>query len=169
MIEIFKVDNMEYTPFIRQVEKFAGDEIVFSDREEDCDVFVTRFFQKLKPLILQYGSSKKYLVWTHEPRFDTHFHHKVSWKGVDVHIMNIYTGDIYLNNYYFFWRENICKIPDYKVEKFGREKHKKIAALIKNCNWNTSLICNGRELDLYELRKKIALQGYQLDKIDVYG
>ncbi|NEN93050.1 MAG: glycosyl transferase [Okeania sp. SIO3H1] len=169
MIEIFKVDNMEYTPFIRQVEKFAGDEIVFSDREEDCDVFVTRFFQKLKPLILQYGSSKKYLVWTHEPRFDTHFNHKVSWKGVDVHIMNIYTGDIYLNNYYFFWRENICKIPDYQVEKFGREKHKKIAALIKNCNWNTSLICNGQELDLYELRKKIALQGYQLDKIDIYG
>ncbi|GGA26562.1 hypothetical protein [Okeania sp. KiyG1] len=116
MIEIFKVDNMECTPFIRQVEKFAGDEMVFSDREEDCDVFVTRFFQKLKPLILQYGSSKKYLVWTHEPRFDTHFNHKVSWKGVDVHIINIYTGDIYLNYYYFFGEKIYVKYQIIKLK-----------------------------------------------------
>ena len=52
---------------------------------------------------------------------------------------------------------------------FNIEKQKKITALIRNCQWNTSLIYNGRELDLYELRKNIALHGYQLGKIDIYG
>ena len=169
MIVVFKVDNMEYTPFSRQIEKFAGDEILFTDIAEDCDVFVSRYFHKLKPIIRQYSSSKKYLVWTHEPRFNTHFDQKVFWKGVDVNIMNVYTGDVYVDNSYFFLMPKRQIIPDYKEDKFYREKQKRIAALIRNCQWNTSLIRDERELDLYELRKNIALQGYRLGKVDIYG
>ncbi|MCT7952797.1 glycosyltransferase family 25 protein [Ancylothrix sp. C2] len=163
---------MDWTPFseehknIFQNNNFAKHEILFTQQEEDCDVFVSIFFDKLKPFIIKYGSSKKYLVWTNEPRYDTHFEKKVFFKGVDVHIMNVYTGDTLWDNYYFF---HLGKQPLTYYDNFERENYKKIATLITNRVWNTSLIRDGRELDLSRLRREIALQGYELGRVDIYG
>lgn len=172
MVKIFKVDNMEWTPFseehknIFQNNKFAIPEILFTQQEEDCDVFVSIFFDKLKPFIIKYGSSKKYLVWTNEPRYDTHFEKKVFFKGVDVHIMNVYTGDTLWDNYYFF---HLGKQRITYYDNFERKNYKKIVTLMTNYTGNTSLIRDGHELDLICLRREIALQGYELGRVDIYG
>ncbi|HEY9809673.1 MAG TPA: glycosyltransferase family 25 protein [Halomicronema sp.] len=171
MIKIFKVDNINYNPFseedqkIYQSNNFASHKILFTE-QEDCDVFVSRFINKLEPFIIKYGLSKKYLVLTNEPRFDTHVEKKVFFKGVDVDIMNVYTGDIFWDNYYYF--ELGKQLVTY-YDSFERENHKKIVTLITNYTWNTSLIRDGHELDLSRLRREIALQGYELGRVDIYG
>lgn len=116
---------------------------------------------------------KKYLIWTHEPRYDTHFEKNV--KGAlwlpPVHVMNIYTGDIYLNNYYYASKKELQNLQPLAEETFPGFSHKKIVALMyyRNNQWRWSLKREERELDLCYLRTQIALDGYKLNKADIYG
>ncbi len=175
MINIFKVDPMTHTPFSSEpAGDFLRDKgIVITDNKADCHLFVSRHFRQLIPLQLMYGTRKKYLVWTHEPRFDTHFENKVNgFIGLpDVHIMNAYTGDIYLNNYTRYGRVIDRILPALNAGNFSGFKHKKIAALMiyRNHQKKWSLKREGEELDLCYLRTQIALEGHKLNKVDIYG
>jgi alpha(1,3/1,4) fucosyltransferase len=93
----------------------------------------------------------------------------------DIHIMNVYTGDIYLNNYYTVNSNGIQTIDrllkPLDESNFPDFEHKKVAALMfyRNNRHRWSLKQNGKELDLCYLRTRIALEGHKLGKVDVYG
>jgi len=178
MIKIFKADALLYTPFVKSkgFSFLAEKGIVITENEADCDIFIAQRCRNLISFQLKYGAKKKYLVWSHEPRWDTHFTNSIKWLGLpEVHVMNVYTGDIYLNNYYTVNSNDIQTIDrplkPLNESNFPDFEHKKIVALMfyRNNRRRWSLKRNGKELDLCYLRTRIALEGYRAGKVDVYG
>lgn len=174
MIKIFKVEPMTYTPFsTEQAAEFLKSQgIVITNNPKEGDVFVSCYLRRLLPFRTIYPA-KKYLLWTHEPRFNTNFTNKINgnlWLP-DVHIMNAYTGDIYLNNYTRYGRVVNRRLELLNPTNFSGFKNKKIAALMlyRNNRRRWSLQREGQELDLCYLRTRIALEGYKLNKVDIYG
>lgn len=174
MIKIFHPGPMPYTPFSSEaVSEFFRDRgIVSSSQPEDCDVFIGRTLHYFVPFKTKFPT-KKYLIWTDEPRFQTSFKNRIGGSALmpDVHVMNAYTGDIYLNNYDRFGRVVNQILQTLNLKNFSDFKHKKVAALMifRNNRQAWSLKQEGKELDLCYLRTQIALEGYKLNKADIYG
>ncbi|MCL2925248.1 MAG: discoidin domain-containing protein [Trichodesmium sp. MAG_R04] len=175
IIKVCRIGHMQYNPFSVKVKNYGARckefmryGIILTDDQEDCDVFVSMYFDELAKISSQYNDSKKYLLWTHEPRFDTNFTKKVSLQNnVDIHIMNVYTGDAYENNYaYTFWLKSILEPVSYN--NFSRPKYKKIA-MIATYKENQPLVKDGINIDLCKLRTEIALRGHEFGCIDIYG
>lgn len=146
-----------------------------TEDERDCDIFVSgRLNRHLFSFILKYGSKKKYLVWTNEPRFDIHYQNKVKPFMVfsDVHIMNVYTRDIYQKNYSCHSYPINQRLELLDESNFPSFNHRRIVAIMgyrKRERKNLSLKKDGRELDLINLRQKIALEGLEIGTVDIYG
>jgi hypothetical protein len=175
-IKVFKAMEMRFSPFhLEEVDQslLMKRGIVHVRDHRECDLCVAKMIEPLKPFIKQYGSRKTYLIWNSEPRQEPHFTKQVSFRGVDVHIMNAYTGDIWVNNYGALnprrWIDNHNPLGD--QSDFSRPKQKKVAALLtyRNDQKSWSLRRDGVEIDLSYLRTQIALQGYQNGKVDIYG
>ncbi|MBE9051480.1 glycosyl transferase [Nostocales cyanobacterium LEGE 11386] len=175
MINIFKANQMHFTAFDKKesIEYFKRQGIFLLSQPEKAHIIVSERINHLNQYIRLYGKNKSYLTWTREPRYNQHFSRIKKgflWKP-DIHVMNVYTGDVFVNNYY----ENSYRLViDRHLELFSKEnfldfKTKKIAFLATNQKGNTSLKKEGKELDLYRLRNQIALKGYGLNKVDIYG
>lgn len=148
--------------------------IEVTEDQTEADIIISQYIVLLESFARQYKQQKKYLLYTEEPRFDLNFESKVNIDGVEINIMNIYTGDVFVNNYHLcIWRGNVFSQPlqFFTDDDFGRPKHRKIAALMsKNpVAGFTTLVREGKSIDLYNLRNQIALEGHQLGKVDIYG
>lgn len=179
MVSLFKIDAMSYTPFVKQygIDFLKKQGITITDRKADADILLAQHYKNLIPAQIKHGHKKKYLIWCHEPRWNTSFQKTFKlFPGMPgTHIMNVYTGDIFLNNYYTM-SGNSLKCIDRKLEFLSEEnfpefQHKKIVALMyyRNNRRQWSLKRDGEELDLCYLRTRIAIEGYRLGKIDIYG
>jgi alpha(1,3/1,4) fucosyltransferase len=181
MIKVFKLGRLRRTPFSCEEDlaflKAQG--IVMVDNILDCDVIMTARLPRLKPLRLIFGASKKYLTWTNEPRYDTTFepvNRSFLW-APDIHVMNVYTGDIFVNNYTLplsepcyrnYWDKPLKFLDEMNFPDF---QHKKVVAVMgyKGNQREVSLKRYGQEIDLAYLRTQIALTGYRLGSVDIYG
>lgn len=148
--------------------------IEVTEDQTEADIIISQYFVILESFARQYKQQKKYLLYTEEPRFDINFENKVDVDGVEINIMNIYTGDVFINNYHLcIWRSNIFiqPLPFCTDDDFGRPKHRKIAALMSKhpIAGFTTLVREGKNIDLYNLRNQIALEGHPLGKVDIYG
>ncbi|MGD1865592.1 MAG: discoidin domain-containing protein [Phormidesmis sp.] len=170
-IKVYKADSMRYTPFDDESNSglFLKYGIRFIDRVEDCDLILSRFLFVLENYVKYHGNRKKYLLWTHEPRIDTNFSNLIYIDGVPINIMNVYTRDIFTDNYLYSYclRE---KIKPSEYLNFDRPMGKKIAIVASyNGHYFSQLTSDGKDLDLCRLRADIATFGYSLGKVDIYG
>jgi hypothetical protein len=114
MIKVYATENMHYTPFkgFHEMDLPFLEEngIRMVDKIEESDVIVSQHFKQLKPLFFKFRNTKKYLIWTLEPRFNIHSSPiKKFFMGLmTVHVMNIYTGDVFVNSLSFH-SKNISK------------------------------------------------------------
>ena len=175
-IKIFAVGNMIFTPFhIKEFEKNPLLErcIVFTDWPDDWDIFAFKKLNLIQSFIKKYGDTKKYLLCTNEPRHNISFEKKIIYNGVEIHIVNAYTGDYSTNNYFEFKFNRWWNITDPLNDQSGftRTKGKRIAALLsyRTNKKRWGLIRNGVDIDLSIMRTQLALRGHQLGKLDVYG
>ncbi len=181
-LKLFKAMDMRFSPFHDEdpdTSPLLQSGVVYVTDPHDCDIYVTKVLEPLKPLIRAHGSRKQYLLWNSEPRGDLHFTNRFSFtnllpfRRVDVHVMNAYTGDIWINNYCVLtpqhWIEH--RNPIGSQTGFSRPNAKKVVALLgyRNHPKQWHLRHKGAEIDLSYLRTQIALQGYQTGKADVYG
>jgi len=187
MIKICRVGSMVHTPFSKQMEAeidrsfFQKRNITITSESEieDSNILIAQNIGYLYRGRKKYGFKKKYFLWTHEPRFDTNYVKKIQkffWNS-PIHIMNVYTGDIYINNYmipfiqHFFrnyWKiEYLNFIDDNYQFKTGR----KTVAMMNCQNYPNTvpLIKDGRDIDLYGIRNLIAIKGYERNLLDLYG
>lgn len=141
--------------------------ILTANNKKESDVIVASRVMDLFPFSLR----KKLLVWTHEPRFDTHFRNKIDLYKIiqDIHIMNAYTGDICLNNYTLYGNAIDKPIELLDSNNFKEFKSKRIVILASCGKKSNKLVRNGVDIDLSYLRSKIAITGYKLGKIDICG
>ncbi|MEL7354086.1 MAG: glycosyltransferase family 10 [Cyanobacteria bacterium J06560_5] len=128
--------------------------------------------RKLATMKLRYGNARPLLIWTHEPRFDTSFQYKTSATLLhpSIHHMNIYTGKVNLDNYYYF-RNSYKPIANIQSISPNRASNKPVVLLatyIKN-PVTSSLKKSGRELDLSKLRQEIGIVGHERNSVDIYG
>lgn len=176
MIKLFKAERMQYTAFdhsgaLEHLEKEYNISIV--PDPQDSEIIIAERIKALDHYIKLYGRSKKYLIWTREPRHNICFNpvKKGFFWQPEIHIMNVYTGDIFCENYY----ENSYRLViDRFLEPLDRAmfsdfKTRKIVFLATNKKGNTALRQGGRDIDLLRLRNQIALRGHQLKKIHIYG
>ncbi len=178
MIQVFRLTPMEGTPFDRQ-ERYEMDYlnergVSLTDRMKGADVLVSQHgFRRSLRLRLRWKLRPHLLIYTHEPRFNTLSGHVSGW-GLfkDVHVMNAYTGDIYLNNYNIYGQFAMDRpVAPVTEESCPTLRRRKIAllAICRNDRQRWSLVRNGRELDLCYLRTQIGLEGHRLGKVDVFG
>jgi hypothetical protein len=88
---------------------------------------------------------------------------------VPIDIMNVYTGDVFTNNYlYAYCLKSELKLTNYS--DFDRPKKKKIAMIASyNEKYFFQIIKDGENIDLWELRAKLALFGHSLGQVNIYG
>ncbi len=117
------------------------------------------------------GGRRPILIWTDEPRYDTRFKSICRGYGLlpDLHVMNVYTGDVFVSNYRFARLGN--ELPLLTHDNFRDFQNKKTIALMTyregDAKW--SLKRQGHELDLCTKRCRIALEGYRLGTMDICG
>lgn len=167
--KIYKADDMRNTVHLEAKSNYEFLEeqgFVFTDNAEECDLFLSRSLENLRPYIKKHENKKKYLVWTHEPRYDRHFSKKVYVENnIEVNIMNAYTDEIYVNNYFYCKLEKMNPI---NLHSFERLKGRLIV-MLATCKSPESLVKDGVELDLIKIRNSIAFFGYNLSKVEIYG
>jgi alpha(1,3/1,4) fucosyltransferase len=172
MIKIFKAEPMDFTIFsdAESLDHLKAQEIVVTRDAKNCDLFVSRFLKNLLPHTIKYPS-RKFLIHTHEPRYNTLFTDKTKefLFCPSIHVFNAYTG-MYTNNYQYesSIRQSVSFLDETNFPQF---KNKKTVALM-TCGNNKrkySLKRNGEEIDLIYLRTQIALQGCRENKLDIYG
>ena len=157
--------SLKYT-FFEKPDFLAENGIKVVSEASQTDLVVGGTLKSLLKYILRFGHSKKYLLWTLEPRFSKHFTPEITYPFLPaVHVMNIYTG-ILLDNY--FWVPyNLESLCFKEVLEF---KNKKVVSLMTyqaGSQWK--FIYQGVDLDLCNLRTEIALDGYRKGILDIYG
>lgn len=179
MIKVYPLTDMESTPFGQPElgffeslgrELLKKHDIILTKNPRTCDLLVAhkyplgrRFLYAFK---IKYGLKKPILVWSPEPRYCIIYQKllKSKWPIPTVHIMNVYTADVYLNNFNL-WS---CWITPPQLQLIETKNcpdlsGKRIAAVMSYISdpGTRSLIKNRRELDLCALRQNLVLDGHQ--------
>tara|TARA_R100001163_G_C5067628_1_gene206911 strand:- start:1309 stop:2355 length:1047 start_codon:yes stop_codon:yes gene_type:complete len=110
MIKIF-LDKLLYSPFEfkHYIKQFKLKNIVIVKKAIDANIIASSYLTILKKWSQKYKKNKNYLLWTHEPYHDFTLKPLVSLKnGAHIHIMNVYTGDVFTHNFrYFYFKTQI--------------------------------------------------------------
>ena len=177
---------MTYTPFNAKNQKSINylfdHDIEFTRNPQEADIFLINRFPNKKCIFpdvkkrwqmrQQNISSRPVLLWTHEPHYDRHFTSEVrpSLLLAKVHIMNVYTRNIYFSNYMYVSKpqEPLSLIKDIETSVFAKKTIAFLATYVSN-PWLKTLIKNGKDLNLTGIRQKLALEGYQRGLVDIYG
>ena len=174
-VKLFRNDPMTYTPFVQDIDFFTERGIEFTHSPRQCNLIVTRRYPSIAKrvkTILRSGFPRPILLWTHEPRFDNHFQSKIF--GVPtIHIMNAYTGDVYLSNCSIYGP----KIQHGLVRLLNEESAPDLSAPRQICFMGTyvdnparhSFVVKGKDLNLTGVRQQLALEGHQQGIVDIYG
>ena len=128
----------------------------------DCDIIVETDMQNILKNI---HINKKFLLWTCEPYSCLYTKNVVTVKNKEVHIMNCYTGDVYMNNFYFFNCVNHNPHGLKFISKYRPKKtlNRRIVTLF------TYDLSKKMKNTLRVIRTKIALDAHKKDMIDIYG
>jgi len=143
----------------------SGIEFVADPKE--AMVLVANRMPMIRELTKKFGSSKKYLLWTHEPNF---YKSGAKWANnfnQKIRTISLRSGEIFEDNYYYI------EIP--RVEP-------KPAAVTTNINLNRRIVFVGKGpghnskespavkgASLEHLRCEIALAGFRMGGLDIFG
>ena len=183
MTTLYLARPMHGAPFTHPVAlarmQAAGVRLV--SRPAQAQVIVSHNTKTLLPLRLRFPW-KRFLVWTNEPRFDTHFAPSTSFAGcARLDVMNVYTGNVFWNNLHFLGSYHFN--PDVPlgldVEKplaalkreDVRDFPRKTTAAIFSYRSAQETVClkDGVNIDLEQMRIQCALTGHRRGMVDIYG
>ncbi|AWK02984.1 glycosyl transferase [Flavobacterium crocinum] len=174
-IKLFKASSFAYTPFDNYIEGdiafLQNNNIIIVNNVDDADIIISQNYKHLKKYFWRFLQKKKFLVWTHEPRFDITFKtlKKLFCGLIKVHFMNVYTRDVFVSNLSF-----IVELIDKKLEPISHinpKKKNKIVGLMSYYGGQKvpKIMQNGVNIDLIALRTKIAIEGSKSLFMDIYG
>ena len=174
-INIFLIGNFRYTPFggfndidLPYLEKNG---LRITNDIQEAHILISQNRKHLKKYFYKYLNKKKYLIWTNEPRFNTHLksEKREVFGLVNCHIMNLYTEDVFVSPLSFHGH-----LFDSKLETINKTidfENKKIVGLISHFKGleMPAVWKNGEDVDLIKKRTHIALEGHKQDVMDIYG
>jgi alpha(1,3/1,4) fucosyltransferase len=154
----------KYTVFQRADAQavFKRKDIDLFARPEDAVLIVSNREDYMTDLVGRYGAARKYLLWTHEPRFWTR---KGKWAklcGQKIRTISAHSGEVYRNNYYYAHIKDAPPPP---------------SPVQPSITLNRKIICIARHTiygavipgDLVKIRGEIALKGHEQGNLDIYG
>ena len=172
-IRIYKVKSFIYTPFCdeKDLAYLKEQNIHVTEDIKQADLLISQNFKHLRKYFWSHYYKKKYLVWTLEPRFDTHYHseQKLLFGLMKCHFMNIYTEDVFTTGLTFHSQHINHKLQ--LLDNGFQLKNRKTAALMSYFNGIGAppLFRDGINIDLIKLRTSIALEGLRIGIVDIYG
>jgi alpha(1,3/1,4) fucosyltransferase len=176
-IRLYCIDAMDDTIFAKDRRILLEQQgIIFTGSSKQADIVISRYasnFATFRRSVMRLIKNRKlqFLIWTDEPRYNTCLSHKISgtWLIPDVHVMNCYTADIYISNYYHCWpvKQRLLELNN----KPPLLKNRTIVMLAKFISDQNSarLMIKDRNVDLSWLRCHIALEGHKQGLVDIYG
>ena len=174
-IKIHPVKSIQYTPFggyhPMDLEYLNANGIEMTKDIDAADILLSQNRKHLKRYFYRYLKKKKYLIWTLEPRFNTSFKsvNKEAFNLVDCHIMNIYTGDVFVSPLSFttgIINKQLQPLPD----DFTLPNRTLVGLMSYYKGINTpKLMRNGVDIDLIKVRSAIGLKGHRQHAMDVFG
>ena len=165
-IRIFCVDDMRYTPFEPDAAKLAellGCRIKFTRCSFLADLIVSRNISEIRSYVG--WRPGRFMVWTHEPRHDIVGQSVVRQGKKDIHIMNVYTGDVFLDNYYYL-RPTLRNVPD-PVTGFPPDKAR-LCCIVAGYGIREPKL-PPPAFDLTRTRCEWGLHGHTTGRCDVFG
>ena len=174
-IKLYKASSFKYTPF----EDFEDGDLDYLKKNgiqivnniSEADIIISQNIKHLKRHFWRGLFGNRFLIWTLESRFDTHFEpiKKVFFNLVKCHIMNVYTRDVFVSNLTF--HSGLINKTLQPLNRDFKFKSKTIIALMSFYKGLASekLLYKSDNLDLIALRSKIALSGSENKCLDVFG
>lgn len=160
---IFIAGHMIYEIFTHQPLKqlLLRNGVSYTSKIKNADIIISN---QIKSLIKY--PNKKYLLYTHEPFFNTDFKNPIRSNGKVIPNMNIYSNKVYTNNFYYYPNILLDEISDEIIEERKEQFHKlnlvRTSFFATNENRKT-------KYSLSKLRNNVAMTGYKLGELDVYG
>lgn len=175
MIKVCTIGAMRYTPFggfhEMDLPYLKAKGIAMTTKVKEADVLVSQNRKHLKRHFLKRRNKKKYLIWTLEPRFDTYPNRirKELFGLVRCHIMNIYTGDVFVSPLSFH-AGLITKQLSPLSDDFKLSNRQLVGLMSYYKGLQTeAVIFDGRDVDLIKIRTAIGLYGHKMGKMDIFG
>lgn len=172
MIGIY-FDKLLYSPFdFPSFRKKAEKDyrVVVLKHHVRANIIISSYLNVLERYITKYGKSKKYLLWTHEPYHNFTLNKIKKFKETPIHIMNVYTGDVFVHNFrYFYFRTPLKKLEISKGDSIRSaivEDQKPIVAL---STFYTKNYYENNPLTLLPVRYNLIETGFKKGLVDVHG
>jgi hypothetical protein len=194
-IRIFRASPMKYTFFESDVppEPLARIGIRYVDNPAEADIILGEAIQQLQ----KFGSlEKRFAVWTAEPRYDLTYLPLAEMPQIarPVHVMNVHTGTLNLDNYLFLTHPKYTDLDrDAVMRAFAAKPHRVVmlATFRRARGWlhwyfdkngrrrllPTSLALlpggvlmrDGENVDLRQFRQRLAIDLYRQGLCDIFG
>lgn len=115
MIRVY-LDKLMYSPFDFPDfdAAFAKSNITITKSASNAHIIMSSYQNILEKYVSEWGSKKKYLLWTHEPYHNWSYDKKISSNSKPtnpIHIMNCYTSDVFTHNHRYFYFRNKIETP----------------------------------------------------------
>jgi hypothetical protein len=171
------------TPFTHPaaLERLRAAGIALTQQAAQADVIVSHRVETLLLYRLRFPW-KRFLVWTNEPRFDTHFSTQTSFAGLArVEVMNVYSDAVFWNNLHFLGSYHFnsdvnlgmnldCPLPPVQPGDVRDFEKKKVAAFFSyRGGMETRLLKDSVDIDLEQARLQSALTGKRRGLVDIFG
>lgn len=175
MIKVCTIGAMRYTPFggfhEMDLPYLAANGVTIVKDPKDADVLVSQNRKHLKHFFLKKRNKKKYLIWTLEPRFDTYTEpvRQELFGFVRCHIMNLYTGDVFVSPLSFH-AGLITKTLQLLPADFKLPNRNTVGLMSFYKGLSTEkVLFQGKDVDLIKKRTEIGLYGHAHKVMHVFG
>jgi hypothetical protein len=141
--------------------------IEFTADVRHAKLLVGNHERMLREMIGRFRRTKRYLLWTHEPRAATYDQRFTVMAGYRVRTMTAHSGDIYQSNYYYASIRS--GKPRAAPARTSSTINRRIVCIATRKSARNEQVRLGRGFDLTALRAHIALAGHRIGKVDIYG
>jgi hypothetical protein len=181
-MRLYRTGVLHVTPFHpgqRDAVSFFNDNgIMFTENPLNCNLFVTghsippkwNTLLRKTQLLLRYQFRRKMLVWSNEPH-NTSVEPTFRWSRFQpvAHIMNLYTHDVYLSNFTFFYWAIKKNLPFKSIDQCPSSGKAKIVGVMAYVGNPEPKIVRGVDRDLNKIRMAFLLEGWRSKRIEIYG
>jgi hypothetical protein len=169
---------MRHTWFADQaaIATLAAHDLVMTDDRRSADVYLTHQFPPPRREWVRFAwranrPRRPLFIWTHEPRFCRLTAPRTSAGPLfpDVHVQNVYTRDLYLNNYTWYGWAIDRRLERWADGRAGTDSRRPIVALATCRPADRPFVVAGVNIDLVARRQRLIERGHARGLIDVYG
>ena len=173
MIRLFPLGPLKNTIFEKAdcLQYLNSRRIGFTDNIQQADIFIIRAWSSevtLNELIVsKLHNGTPVLLWTHEPRFCPTDKELIYIKGFPVHVMNMYTRNVYFSNFTFYGNSADRLLAPVNNVSYSPKPIVGLATYV--IEDKQQFILQGIDIDLAVKRQNLLYEGYCDGCVAIYG